>query len=152
MFTVLAADVTSYRFILLLSIMLIVGLFAGRFFERKRIPNLTGYIIVGLIFGAGIVLFFDTEVIDVFGVVINIAIGFIAFSIGLELNFKKIKRRSREVVIVTFFQAFFAFFLTFLALYVFLLPLHIALVVGSLAIATEPGPILLITKSPRGPG
>jgi NhaP-type Na+/H+ or K+/H+ antiporter len=146
MTTVLAADVTSYRFILLLSIMLIVGLFAGRFFERKRIPNLTGYIIVGLIFGAGIVLFFDTEVIDVFGVVINIAIGFIAFSIGLELNFKKIKRRSREVIIVTFSQAFFAFFLTFLALYVFLLPLHIALVVGSLAIATEPGPILLITK------
>ncbi|MFP4178241.1 MAG: cation:proton antiporter, partial [Acholeplasmataceae bacterium] len=146
MFTVLAADVTSYRFILLLSIMLIVGLFAGRFFGRKRIPNLTGYIIVGFSFGAGIVFFLDTEVIDVFNVVINIAIGFIAFSIGLELNFKKIKRRSREVIIVTFFQALFAFFLTFLALYVFLLPLHIALVVGSLAIATEPGPILLITK------
>jgi len=151
-FTILAADTSSYRFIMLLSIMLIVGLFAGRFFERKKIPNLTGYIVVGLIFGGAIVLAGHSDIVEAFHVIVNIAIGFIAFSIGLELNFKKISNRSREVIIVTFFQALFAFTLTFLALYIFVLPLHIALLIGSLAIATEPGPILLITKKLRANG
>lgn len=146
MFTILALHTTSYRFILLLSIMILLGLFVGRFFERKKIPNLTGYVLIGLLFGALVVLTGQTEIISAFSVLINIAIGFIAFSIGLELNFKKIKNRSREVFIVTFFQAIFAFGLTFLALYILVLPLHIALLIGSLAIATEPGPILLITK------
>lgn len=152
MFDILAADTGSYRFIFLLSIMIIIGLFAGRFFERKRIPNLTGYIIIGLIFGAILVVTGNAGIVDAFGVVINIGIGFIAFNIGLELNFKKIRKRSREVVIVTFIQAIFAFLLTFFALYVFVLPLHIALLIGSLAIATEPGPILLITKKMRSQG
>jgi NhaP-type Na+/H+ or K+/H+ antiporter len=152
MFTILAADTSSYRFIFLLSIMLIIGLFAGRFFERKKIPNLTGYIIVGLFFGGAIVLAGHSDIVEAFHTIVNIAIGFIAFSIGLELNFKKIKNRSREVVIVTFFQALFAFSLTFLALYIFVLPFHIALLIGSLAIATEPGPILLITKKLRANG
>jgi NhaP-type Na+/H+ or K+/H+ antiporter len=144
---------SSYELILLLSITIILGLFAGRFMERKRLPNLTAYIIIGLFFGA--LLFFTghSDLVDAFGVIINIGIGFIAFSIGLELDFKKIRKRTKEVVIVTVFQAIFAFFLTFIALYILLLPFHIALLIGSLAIATEPGPILLITKKmqARGP-
>jgi NhaP-type Na+/H+ or K+/H+ antiporter len=152
MFKLFAVEASSYQFILLLSLMILIGLFAGRFFERRRIPNLTGYVLIGLLFGGIIVLVGAVSIMDAFAVIINVAIGFIAFSIGLELNFKKIKKRSREVIIVTVFQASFAFLLTFLALYVFVLPLHIALLIGSLAIATEPGPILLITKKLRANG
>jgi len=147
-----SSGTTSYELILLLSITIILGLFAGRFVERKRLPNLTAYITIGLIFG--VVLYFTghSDLVDAFGVIINIGIGFISFSIGLELDFKKIRKRTREVVIVTVFQAIFAFLLTFIALYIFLLPLHIALLFGALAIATEPGPILLITKKMRAKG
>ncbi|MCR3905769.1 MAG: cation:proton antiporter [Tenericutes bacterium] len=151
---ILAAEATSwsYQLILLLSITIIIGLFAGRFFERKRIPNLTAYILIGLIFGGIIVWTGHADIVEAFEVIINIGIGFIAFSIGLELNFKKIKKRTREVIIVTLFQAMFAFILTFFALYILVLPLHIALLIGSLAIATEPGPILLITKKMHASG
>jgi NhaP-type Na+/H+ or K+/H+ antiporter len=156
MFPILAAESpahSSYELILLLSITIILGLFAGRFLERRRLPNLTAYIVIGLVFGSVLVYLGFTNIIDAFNIIINIGIGFIAFSIGLELNFKKIKNRTKEVVIVTLFQAAFAFILTFLALYIFLLPLHIALLIGALAIATEPGPILMITKRmvARGP-
>ena len=147
-----AGTTTLYQMILLLSITMILGLFAGRFFERLRVPNLTAYIIIGLIFGA--LLFFTGhgDIVHAFDIIINIGIGFIAFSIGLELNFKKIKKRTKEVIIITVFQALFAFLFVFLALYIFLLPLHIALLIGSLAIATEPGPILLITKKMQSTG
>jgi NhaP-type Na+/H+ or K+/H+ antiporter len=55
-------------------------------------------------------------------------------------------------MIITLFQGLFAFGFTFFALFVLGLPFHIALVIGSLAIATEPGPILLITKKLRSKG
>ena len=148
-----ASATSFYEVIFLLSITMILGLFAGRFFEKLKVPNLTAYIIIGLMLG--VILFFMGygNVVDAFEVVINIGIGFIAFSIGLELNFKKIKKRTREVIIVTLFQAVFAFVLVFIALYLLVLPLHIAILIGALAIATEPGPILLITKKmqSRGP-
>ncbi len=147
-----AGSVTLYQMLLLLSITMILGLFAGRFFERLRVPNLTAYIIIGLVFGG--ILFFAGfgDIVHAFDIIINIGIGFISFSIGLELNFKKIKTRTKEVVIITVFQALFAFVLVFIGLYLFVLPLHIALLIGSLAIATEPGPILLITKKMQSTG
>lgn len=152
MFTILAAEVSIYQMIMVLSILIIIGLFAGRFFERRRIPNLIAYVLIGIALGAFLVFSNYRSLIDAMGIIINIGIGFISFSIGLELNFKHIKNRAKEVVIVTFFQAIFAFLLVFIALYVFLLPFHIALILGALAIATEPGPILMITKRMRAQG
>lgn len=152
MFTIFAADASTYEMILMLSVMIVIGLFAGRFFERRRVPNLVAYVLIGIALGAFLILVNYRDIIDAVGIVINIGIGFISFSIGLELNYKHIKSRAKEVVIVTFFQAIFAFLLTFIALYVFLLPFHIALILGALAIATEPGPILMITKRMRAQG
>ena len=152
---ILAAEAgtqTLYQMVLLLSIAMVIGLFAGRFFERLRVPNLTAYIIIGLIFGGILFLTGNGGIVEAFDVIINIGIGFISFSIGLELNFKKIKKRTKEVVIITVFQALFSFGLVFIALYIFGLPLHIALLIGALAIATEPGPILLITKKMKSSG
>jgi NhaP-type Na+/H+ or K+/H+ antiporter len=152
---ILAAEASAtsfYEIIFLLSLTMILGLFAGRFFERLRVPNLTAYIIIGLILGALVFFMGYDNIVGAFEIIINIGIGFISFSIGLELNFKKIKKRTREVIIITVFQALFAFALVFIALAVFVLPLHIALLIGALAIATEPGPILLITKKMQSKG
>lgn len=142
----------TYHFIFLLSILVIVGLFAGRFFERKRIPNLIAYILLGLGFGGITAFVGNDEIIEAFDVITAIGMGFIAFSIGLELNFKRIANRKREVILLTLIQAVLSFLFTFIALYIFVLPLHIALLFGALAIVTEPGPILVITKKLRSEG
>lgn len=152
MINVMSAHSFAYQMIVILSAMIVVGLFMGRVFEKKKIPNLIAYILVGILGGVFLVFTHRQDVMSVMTILINIGMGFIAFSIGLELNFKAIKQRSKEIVIVTIFQALFAFLLTFIALYIFLLPLHIALVLGTLAIATEPGPILMITKRLRSKG
>ncbi len=148
----LGVKTASYQLIFIISIMIILGLFSGRFFERKKVPNLIAYVLIGLIFGSILLLLGFEEIVTAFDVIVNIAIGFIAFSIGLEIDFSKFRKRRKEVMIVTFFQGVFAFLLTFFALYVIGLPFHIALLIGSLAIATEPGPILLITKKLKSKG
>lgn len=140
------AETLAYDLILYIGLTLLVGLFFGRLFEHFNIPNLTGYIVLGLGIGAFVLVFEQESLLAGFQIVTAIAIGFIAFSIGMELDFSKLKNRQKEVVIITLTQAFFAFAVTALGMWVFNVPLHIGLVLGSIAIATEPGPILLITK------
>ena len=146
------ASSPAYDVILLLSVMVILGLFVGRWFEHFNIPNITGYIILGLIFGTVLVYVGYTDLSTVFMTVSTVAIGFIAFIIGMELDFKKIAKRQKEVIIITLFQAVFTSVFTAIFLWLFGLPLHIALVLGTIAIATEPGPILLITKKYKTKG
>lgn len=143
---VILAETLAYDLILYIGLTLLVGLFFGRLFEHFNIPNLTGYIVLGLGIGGLVIVTGQEALVESFQVVTAIAIGFIAFSIGMELDFAKIKNRRKEVVIITLTQAVFAFLITALGMWLFGLPLHIGLVLGAIAIATEPGPILLITK------
>jgi Kef-type K+ transport system membrane component KefB len=143
---------SPYVLMMVISVLLFSGLFIGRILEKFKVPNITGYIIIGLLFGGLIVFTNQTSVIQTISIFIDIAIGFIAFSIGLELNLKHFKKRSKEIIVITLMQALFTMFITLIALYVIGLPFHIALVLGTIAIATEPGPILHITKKLKSHG
>ena len=142
----LATNPIVYNVILLISGMVLVGMFVGRLAERHRIPNVTGYLTLGIITGIILSLLGYTDLIDVFILITTICLGFIAFSIGLELDFKKLKSRHKEVFVVTLTQALLTFIITAVGLWVFRLELHIALILGAIGIATEPGPILQMTK------
>lgn len=136
----------GFNIVILLAGFILAGLFVGRLSERYNIPNISGYLLVGIIAGL-VLLFFDrTFYLDGFLLITKFCLGFIALSIGLELDFRKLKARRNEVFIVTLTQATLAFLLTSLGLFVFGLDLIYALLLGSVAIATEPGPILSLTK------
>ncbi len=142
----LATDQSVYNIILLISGMILVGMFVGRLAERHRIPNVTGYLFLGIITGLILTFLGYTNLVDLFILITTICLGFIAFSIGLELNFKKLKERQNEVIIVTLTQAVLTFVITAIGLWIFRLELHVALLLGAIGIATEPGPILQMTK------
>ncbi len=136
----------SYDVILIVVLMVLAGLYVGRIVERFRIPNVSGYLAVGMMFGVGLLFLGHTNLFDVFFYLTTFALGFIAFSIGLELDFKKVWKRRNQILIVTLSQALLVFVLTTLGLFLFGMELHIALLLGTVAIATEPGPILFLTK------
>lgn len=116
-----------YDVFLLLGIMIILGLFIGRLAERHRIPNITGYLFVGILFGLVLTLFYEVDLLNTFLFITKFCLGFIALSIGLELNFKHIWARRREVLVLTLVQAVSAFFFTSVGLFIFGMDLHIAL-------------------------
>ncbi len=132
--------------LLVLSLMILVGLFIGRYAERLKLPSVSGYLLVGILFGFVLLWLYSDGLLDTFLFITKFALGFIAFSIGLELDFKRLWARRNEVIVVTMVQAVGAFILTSIGLWIFGMPLHIALILGSIAIATEPGPILFLTK------
>ncbi len=132
--------------LLVLSLMILLGLFIGRYAERIKLPSISGYLLVGILFGFVLLWVHNDDLLETFLFITKFALGFIAFSIGLELDFKRLWARRNEVILVTMIQAIGAFLLTAVGLWIFGMPIHIALVLGSIAIATEPGPILFLTK------
>ncbi|MCF7925673.1 MAG: cation:proton antiporter [Candidatus Izimaplasma sp.] len=148
MFNVLlASDISStYQALLVLAFVLFFGIYAGRYFEKIKLPHITGYIISGVLLGGVLVLLQMGELVEHLGVISSVALGFIAFGIGTELEFQKLKKSGKEVVVITLLQAFAAAALVIFALLLFGVALPIALVLGAVATATAPAPIMLLTR------
>ncbi len=142
----------TYEALLLLAFILILGLFAGRWFEKLKLPHITGYIVMGVILGGILTLFGVGSLIDKLVVISSIALGFIAYGIGTELRFSKLRKSGKEVVVITIIQSSMAALFTIFGLFIIGVSLPIALVLGAIATATAPAPIMLLTRKYRSKG
>ena len=106
MYFLLSSDIDLvYETLLVLSFILLLGMYAGKLFERFRLPHITGYILVGVLFGFLLVSLDIEHHVSELNVVSSIALGFIAFNIGSELEFGKLKKSGKTVVVITIAQA-----------------------------------------------
>ena len=154
------------------AILLLVALFSTRLMRIIKLPNVTGYIITGIIMGPFIFgLLFNNFTfegikeapiygfVDKIGWVSTVALGFIAFSIGTSFKKSTIKALGTRVIIITIFEAIGASLLVFIALLVahFIFPNYISweivLTLSAIASATAPAATLMVIKqyNARGP-
>lgn len=143
---------TTYEALLVLALVLFFGIYAGRYFEKIKLPHITGYIISGVLLGLLLVGIHKGELVEHLAVISSVALGFIAFGIGTELEFTKLKKSGKEVIIITILQALAAALLVIFALLLFGVSLPIALVLGAVATATAPAPIMLLTRKYKSRG
>ncbi len=146
------ASLMTYEALLVLSLVLLFGLYAGRLFEKIKLPHITGYIIVGVVIGLILVLVDMGEIVEHLNVVSSVALGFIAFGIGTELDFAKLKKSGKEVVVITIIQAVMASAITIAGVMLIGVSLPVALVLGAIATATAPAPIMLLTRKYKARG
>jgi Kef-type K+ transport system membrane component KefB len=142
----------SYEALLVLALVLLLGLYSGRWFEKIKLPHITGYIIMGVIIGGILVFLGLGETVEHLEIVSSVALGFIAFGIGTELEFGKLKKSGKEVVVITIIQAVMASVVTIGGLLLIGVSLPIALVLGAIATATAPAPIMLLTRKYKAKG
>lgn len=133
-----------------LGIILFVGFIFGRGFEKIKIPSVTGYLVAGLFLGP-ITGFLDSVELGKFSIISDIALGFIAFQVGNELWFGKLKKSGMKIVIITVFQAVLTTVIVILGT-MWVVDLSVALMLGAVAAATAPAPIMLIIKKYRTKG
>ncbi|HDY64976.1 MAG TPA: CBS domain-containing protein [Phycisphaerae bacterium] len=135
-----------------LPILLIVGfaLFAGglgaRLFQRLRIPQVVGYIVIGVILGRSGLKFIGEDAIFNLRLFNFFALGVIGFMIGGELRLDVLRRHGRQLITILLSEGITAFL--FVSLLVFglgwamtgqLIPsLALGLVLGSIASSTAP--------------
>ncbi len=154
-----------------IAILLLAALLSTRLMKIFKLPNVTGYIITGIIMGPFVFgLLFNNFTYDGIkeGVIFQyinqikwvstIALGFIAFSIGTSFKMSLLKTVGKRVVIITVFEALFAslFVLGALVAAHFMFPNEITwevvLVLGAIASATAPAATLMVIKQYKAKG
>lgn len=154
-----------------IAILLFAGLLSTRLMKVLKLPNVTGYIITGIVMGPFVFgLLFNNFTYDgikqgvVYGYVqqlgwvSQVALGFIAFSIGTSFRAKTLKTLGGRVVAITAFEAMGGSLLVIAALVVahFIAPeqigWEIVLTLGAIASATAPAATLMVIRQYRARG
>lgn len=152
--------------LLSVSIALLAGLLMTRFFKKLKLPAVTAYLIAGVLIGPyclgalGIngLGFADMHSVESLGLISEVALGFIAFSIGSEFRLEELKKTGRQALVIGIFQALVATLFVDIALYVvhIIAPDKISLsqliTLGAIATATAPAATLMVVRQYKAKG
>lgn len=145
--------------LLALGIAMTAGLLFTRIIKLVKLPNVTAYLIAGLLIGPSVIGLVGKESVDSFNIIVTLALGFIAFSIGGEFKLDTLKRLGKNITVITLVQAFGAVIVTFTVLLVAgllgwlgenYLPLVFTL--SAIATATAPAATLLVVRQYKAHG
>lgn len=137
---------------LILGLAMAAGLLSTRLMKLLNLPNVTGYLIIGLLLGPFVGHLFSEQVISDFSILSDIALGFIAFSIGCEFKLSSLKKIGGKVVIITLFQALLTAVVVALAVFAFSRDVALSLTLGAIATATAPAATLMVVRQYKAKG
>lgn len=133
-------------------ILLIAGYLLGRLAAMVSLPEITGYIVAGLLVSDTVLGVFPRHMGNSFRFATEVALGLIALTIGGEFSLTKLRRLGRSVVVITIVQIVATFTLVSIALLLFKMELPYALLLGAIATATAPAATVAIVQSLRAHG
>ncbi|MEE1289636.1 MAG: cation:proton antiporter [Spirochaetota bacterium] len=134
----------DHNILCLIGFALFFGTIGGRLFQKLRIPQVVGYIIIGIIIGESGLKFISQETVSNMDPFNFFALGLIGFSIGGELKASILKKYGKQFTWILFLEALVAFFVVGVIMFcvVFLLTKNtfyataLALLFGSISSAT----------------
>lgn len=129
------------------------GLLFSRLVKRIGLPNVTAYLVAGLLVGPYVLDLVSHEQLASFSILTDVALGFIAFSIGGEFKLSHIKQIGGSSLIITFFQAITACLLVDVVLLIaFPGDPALAITLGAIATATAPAATLMVVRQYKAKG
>jgi len=139
--------------LLYFALILLSGIGMARLVSRFKLPHVTGYLLAGVLMGPSILGIIPLNIAEGMNIVSEAALGFIAYSIGSEINFKKLRKVGKSLTIITFFEALTPVILVTLAMvYIFKQPLPFAITIGAIAAATAPAATIMIISQYKAKG
>ncbi len=155
------ADFHGTQLVFLLGLIMFFGSIGGRLFQKLKIPQVVGYIVIGIIIGSSGFQVLGEDTIRALNPVSTIALSFIGFLVGAELKFDVIRKYGKQFIGILIGESFTPFFvvglLVFGVYYLFTrdLPMAISmgLVLGAICSATAPAATTDVLKEfrTRGP-
>lgn len=129
-----------------------MGLLLSRVVKKLNLPDVTGFLIAGLIIGPYCLGVFSGESLEAVSDITAVALGFIAFSIGGEFKKENLKRVGMKAFIITVFQAMAAVILVDAALILAGFDIPLAITLGAIATATAPAATLMVVRQYKARG
>ncbi len=139
--------------LLKLGVILVVGLIGGKIARMFKLPNVSGYLVAGLLLGPSFFKFVSAQDIDSFTVISEVALAIIAFSIGSEFIIKDMRKLGKSVIVITLLEVIGAIGVVFSIMYFgFKQPFAFSIVIASMSAATAPAATLLVIRQYRANG
>lgn len=155
------------EYLLSIGLAMFAGLLLTRFTKRFNLPDVTSYLIAGLLIGPlalgalGVpgLGFRSFEFVEEMGLICDAALGFIAFSIGNEFRLEELKHIGKQATVISIFQALTATVfvdLGLLALHLIVgsevLPVSTCIILGAIATATAPAATIMVINQYKAKG
>lgn len=136
-----------------MAIMLLAALLAGKVVKKLKLPNVTGYLLIGLLLGPHCLKILSQDLLDEMGVVTEYALGCIAFSIGAEFKISFLKKVGKAPIVIGVLEGLGAVTVVDTTLLLLGYDVTYALAMGAIASATAAASTLMIVKQykARGP-
>ena len=152
--------------LLAVGVAVIAGLMLTRLFTRLKLPDVTAYLVAGVLIGPWVLgrlgvpgLGLSTaEEVDKLEFLSDIALGFIAFAIGSEFRLSKLREIGKQATVVGIVQGVMAALVVdaaLLGLHLILgdkLPVPMVLTLGAIATATAPAATLMVVRQYKAKG
>ncbi len=142
---------------------LFAGLLMTRLFVKLKLPDVTAYLVAGVLIGPCVlgrtgIGFTTSEQVDSLAVISDVALGFIAFAIGHEFRLSELKHTGKQATIIGILQAV----ITTIVVDAVLIGLHfinpeiislpVAITLGAIAAATAPAATLMVVRQYKAKG
>lgn len=134
------------------ALILLSGILFGRLAKFVRLPNVTGYLIAGLILGPSFLNLIPASMVNGFSVISDAALGFIAFSIGSEFNLAYFKKVGAAPVLIAICESLGAVILVTGALIACGFDTRLSILLGAIAAATAPAQTIMVINQYRAKG
>lgn len=165
---------SQIQILVTLATCMFVGLLITRIFRRLSLPDVTSYLVGGVLIGSyvlgsfivgGYSFGFNDKVAPVgsFEIISSVALGFIAFDIGNEFRLSDLKKTGKQATVIGILQALAATALVDVALIGLhfilksatgedILPIPACIILGAIATATAPAATLMVVRQYKAKG
>ena len=125
---------------------------AGRVVRGLKLPSILGFMLIGVVLGPSVLGIVDDTVQHALAFVTRIALGFVAVSIGLELNLASLRKEGAGIVAIILAESFGAFVAVAGGIYLLTHDLPLSLIFGAIAPASAPAGTVAVIRELRARG
>jgi Kef-type K+ transport system membrane component KefB len=146
-------DSLGFNLVFLAGFFIIIGFYAGKLISKTKVlPALLGYMVIGIIFGPSALGLLSETGKESLSFITNVALGFVAITIGLELKFTTLKKQGLAMILIIFTESFLAFALVTLFIWLLTKNVALALIFGAVAPASAPAGTVAVIRENRAKG
>jgi Kef-type K+ transport system membrane component KefB len=137
---------------LLLGVVAVLGFYFGRVARLARLPSLIGFMVLGVLLGPSLLGLFDDGNLGSLTFITELALGFVAFSIGAELSMRSLKELGGGIAAVIVAESLGAFVVVALVVFALTRSWPLALLFGAVAPASAPAGTVAVIQEYRARG
>ena len=135
-----------------LALLILTALFASKILSFFKLPDVTGYLVAGIIIGPSVLGIIPHEALTNLSLLSSVALAFIAYNIGCEMDFSSIKELGNNILIITALQALMTMAFVFTVFMLMGQNIAFALVASAIACATAPAATLMVIAQYKAKG